>query len=276
MTRRSRLALALPVALALWSALLAGCAALMPAQSAPEGAAPEAGATSAGAAAGAVAQPRAAVDSLPSAEAERVLATLPEPIPAAERVPPPAAAPDTARSDSVVFAPDTSGAAVPVPAPTAPLGDKPGSAELAAAAGALAVDSLAARGGAASGAAAGAGGATTGGAATGGKSGGAAGSSTSSAGAATGAAAAGAKSTAAESGPCYRLQVAAPTDRKQAENMKQAAESQLELPFTVAKVKTLYKVRTRDCLSADAAQHLKQRARASGFGGAFVVAPESR
>jgi hypothetical protein len=236
-------------------ALLEGCAALMPAPgSAPAttAAGAPAGTPAAAGASAAAGATHAAIDSLPSAEAQRVLDSIPDPIPAGERVPPPAAASaDSVHADSAA---DTASTAVPVPEPTAPLGDKPGSAELAAAAGAvLAADSLAAHGAPA---VAGAG-ATSAGAA-GAKSG--AGVANSVAGAS------------APAGPCYRLQVASSTDRQQAESMKRAAESQLELPFAVTKVKTLYKVRTRDCLDGAAVKNLRERARASGFGGAFSVA----
>ena len=158
---------------------------------------------------------------------------------------------------------DTSGG-VPVPSPTEALGDKPGGAELAAAAGgvALAADSLAGGAPQAAGAPAKSGSPSTTKPAT---SGAAPGSAPVAA-----AGAAGASAT-SKPDPCYRLQVAAPADRSQADSMKRAAESQLELPFTVTKVQTLYKVRTRDCLDAQAAEHLRARARASGFSGAFTV-----
>jgi hypothetical protein len=250
--------------MALTLASLEGCASLMPAQPAPSGAAPAgapAGAAAGAQGTGAAVTAHAPVDSLPSSEAQRVLDSIPEPIPAAERVPPPAVAAAgagaAAASDSAA---DSLGAAVPVPAPTAPLGDKPGSAELAAAAGGVAAmpDSL---GASATGAKAGA--------AAAGAAAGTAGAAASKPAASSGAAAAsgGAK----PAGPCYRLQVAAPKDRTQAESMKRAAESQLEVPFTITKVQTLYKVRTRDCLDEDAVQHLRARARASGFSGAFTT-----
>ena len=56
-------------------------------------------------------------DSLPTADAREVLATIPEPLPPGDRVPPPAAA-DT---NSV----ETAEGDVPTPAPTQPLGDTP-------------------------------------------------------------------------------------------------------------------------------------------------------
>jgi hypothetical protein len=249
------------LSMALAGALLQGCAALLPVNPQATGAA--GGATPTASAGGAAAAtPRAVVDSLPSADAQRVLESIPEPIPAAERVPPPAvpSAADSARAGAGTdAAADTQGAAVPVPEPTAPLGDRPGSAELAAAAGgaAIAGDSLAARGAGGSGAAGGAAGAASGAAAKPGARSGAGGA---------------APAGATLAGPCYRLQVAASADHAQAESMKRAAESQLELPFTIAKVKTLYKVRTRDCLGQQAAETLRTRARASGFGGAFTIA----
>jgi len=256
-----------------------GCASLMPAtpNSAPASgsaisAAPQASGGGASAASGA---PRAVVDSLPSADAQRVLDSIPEPIPAAERVPPPA--PDSLHTTTAA---DTTRAVVPVPEPTAPLGEKPGSAELAAAAGGVAAaDSAGARGAGAAASAPASGSAAPGGAAS------PAGSASAGSAAATGAVASGSSAAGGSNaagaaaprpgtpggGPCYRLQVAAPKERAEAESMKRAAESQLELPFTITQVKSLYKVRTRDCLGEDAVQHLRARARASGFSGAFTV-----
>lgn len=64
------------------------------------------------------ARPLMPADSLPSGDAQAVLATIPEPLPPGDRVPPPAPAP----------APDTSAAEgdVPTPAPTRPMGDADG------------------------------------------------------------------------------------------------------------------------------------------------------
>jgi hypothetical protein len=241
--------------------LLQGCAALMPVTpttSGESGSGAPANSTAGGAtgaqAGSAAAATRAPLDSLPSSDAKRVLDSIPEPVPAAERVPPPAAAAGVAAGADSAAA-DSQGASVPIPAPTAPLGDKPGNAELAAAAGGAvgaAADSLAAHG---SPSAAGASGA---------------GSSVSAANPAAPAGAAGAAAV-KPPGSCYRLQVAAPKERSQAESMKRAAESQLEVPFTITHVKTLYKVQTRDCLDVDAVQHLRARARASGFSGAFTT-----
>jgi hypothetical protein len=250
-------ALALLIASLLVS--LEGCAALMPVtpgtSGEPGSAAPENSPAGGGAAA-----THAPIDSLPSSDAKRVLDSIPEPVPAADRVPVATAAGVAAGAAAGVgvvagadsAAADSQSASVPIPAPTTPLGEKPASAELAAAAGATA-DSLGAHGAPAA--------TGTSGAA----------SSAPSARPAAPAGAAGAAA-ATPAGSCYRLQVAAPKVRSQAESMKRAAESQLEVPFTITQVKTIYKVHTRDCLDADAVQHLRARARASGFSGAFTTA----
>ena len=248
---------ALMIALVLL-ATLEGCASLMPVQPAPSGTASAGAPTGAAGGTGAGVTTRAPIDTLPSSEAQRVLDSIPEPIPAAERVPPPAVAAAAGAAAGAVAAGDSAAdslsASVPVPEPTAPLGDKPGSAELAAAAGGAAIasgDSLGSPG-------------ASSGAATGGASAGAAAQPVAGSGA-------GGAAAAKPAGPCYRLQIAAPKDRTQAESMKRAAESQLEVPFTITKSQSLYKVHTRDCLGEDAVQHLRARARASGFSGAFTT-----
>jgi hypothetical protein len=159
-------------------------------------------------------------DSLPSPEAQRVLGTLPEPVPAAERAPGPA--------DST---------AIPTPSPTQPLGDKPGSLELM-----LTPDSTltlpppprasaadSARTHASSG-----------------------------------------------SGPCYKLQVGAPSESAKAAQLRLAATSQLELEFDILKIRGLYKVRSRDCLSRGSVDRLRERALAAGFHGVFAVAENKK
>jgi hypothetical protein len=73
------------------------------------------------------------------------------------------------------------------------------------------------------------------------------------------------------SGECFRLQVAAPAERVKAESRRSAAESLLLVPMVIERDKGLYKVRTRDCLSREAAASLRHRATESGFTGAFVI-----
>jgi cell division septation protein DedD len=68
---------------------------------------------------------------------------------------------------------------------------------------------------------------------------------------------------------CWRVQVAAPPEQDRAQRLVDAARSQLLLPFVIEGEGGLFKVRVRDCLSADAANDLRRRALASGFAGAF-------
>ncbi len=176
----------------------------------------------------------AAIDSGPSADAEAVLATIPEPLDSSLRVPPPV----PAEADT--------GAAVPVPVETVPLGV--GSA----------VDSLFAAPGAtaAPGTPPPTGGATGAGAAAG-------------AGAAGAGTAAG--TPARPAGPCFRVQVAAPDNAPEADAKRAAATSLLLAPFVVDKEGKLFKVRSRDCLDDAAATRLRDRAVNNGFDGAFKV-----
>jgi SPOR domain len=210
----------------------------------------------------------AVVDSGPSSEARAVLSTIPDPIPAGEQVPPPARVarlyppvdmtPGRAGADSMgggTWVSDTSAAGegmasdsagvvrdangVPVPEPTLPLGQRrtvvpilPDSVLRAAA------DSVLRAGPPA-------------------------------AGATTGPAALPAAPSSATPDSCWRVQVAAPEEPDRAERLRSAAESLLLIPMVVEREKGLYKVRTRDCLSAAAAQTLKTRASETGFDGAF-------
>jgi hypothetical protein len=181
----------------------------------------------------------AVIDSTPSPDALAVLSTIPEPLgrPSDRSVattapvePAPASAPaDTtaaAPTDSASSAP-TDSAGVPVPEPTRPLGDRPGSLASAAL-----PDSVAAP----------------------------------------------AASTPPSSAPpaapvspdsCWRVQVAAPPERERAERLAEAARSQLVIAVVVERESGLYKVRSKDCLTAVAADDLKRRAIATGFDGAF-------
>ena len=71
--------------------------------------------------------------------------------------------------------------------------------------------------------------------------------------------------------PCWRLQVAAPDERAKADSRMEAAQSLLLVPMVIEREKGLWKVRTRDCQSREAADALRRRAIESGFEGAFVV-----
>ena len=72
-------------------------------------------------------------------------------------------------------------------------------------------------------------------------------------------------------GACWRVQVAAPEQRAMADSRRQAAQSLLLVPMTVETEGRLHKVRTRDCLTREAADAIKRRATDSGFEGVFLV-----
>lgn len=79
------------------------------------------------------------------------------------------------------------------------------------------------------------------------------------------------KHSAASPDTCWRVQLAAPIERAEAEAKRAAAESQLILPMVIEDEHGRHKVRTRDCLSAVAADALRARALASGFPDAFRI-----
>ncbi|MFI5370532.1 MAG: hypothetical protein ACHQ52_03165 [Candidatus Eisenbacteria bacterium] len=70
-------------------------------------------------------------------------------------------------------------------------------------------------------------------------------------------------------GPCWGVQVGAPTERAKAESLREAAQSLLLVPMTIVEEKGRHKVRTTHCLAAAAADSLRRRAVMSGFSGAF-------
>lgn len=72
-------------------------------------------------------------------------------------------------------------------------------------------------------------------------------------------------------GACWRVQVAAPEQRDMAESRRDAAQSLLLVPMTIETEAGLHKVRTRDCLTREAADAIKRRATDSGFVGVFLV-----
>jgi hypothetical protein len=72
-------------------------------------------------------------------------------------------------------------------------------------------------------------------------------------------------------GPCWRLQVAAPAEREKAQSRFDAAQSLLLVPMVIEREAGLYKVRTRDCMTREAADALRRRATDSGFDGSFLI-----
>jgi hypothetical protein len=68
---------------------------------------------------------------------------------------------------------------------------------------------------------------------------------------------------------CWRVQLAAWADRVKAERYLAAARSQLGVPLAVEKLGGLFKVRTSGCLDGTAADALRRRAHDAGFDGAF-------
>jgi hypothetical protein len=68
---------------------------------------------------------------------------------------------------------------------------------------------------------------------------------------------------------CWRVQFAAPAKSAEAEMRRSAAQSLLMVPVVIEKKAGLFKVRTTECLSEDAADRLRARARSSGFEDAF-------
>jgi hypothetical protein len=77
----------------------------------------------------------------------------------------------------------------------------------------------------------------------------------------------------APAGPCWRVQVAAVPEQARAKALRDAAQSQLMLDMVIELEKKLYKIRTKDCMSTEAADRLKQHAIDDGFSGAFRYKP---
>jgi hypothetical protein len=193
----------------------------------------------------------APADSVPSPEALAVLDSIPEPLAPEERfrarrrpaiaaivdssaIPIPAEVAPTAADSS-----EAGHAEAPVPAPTHPLGDRPGALErmLAADSAATADSSARAR--------------------------------SSGAGAGPSGTASAPKSSAPDT--CFRVQVGAPAEIARANQLRDAAASQLLVPMVVEKERGLYKVRTRDCYTRESADRLRTRAVGAGFKGVFRI-----
>jgi hypothetical protein len=262
----------------------AGCAPMTSGTAKPTSAAPPpASSTSAGAPAHEstpVPAPTAAgMDTtMPSADAQRVLARIPEPLTPAQQALNPSQDTTAARGRAVApAAAYDSLQAAPVPAATQPLGtetstvtmgDAP-AASAASPAGTAVAPSAASAGGAATGAAAPASAGAA--AAAGGAAAGAAAASTPAA-SATSAAAPSASGN-GEKAPCWRLQVGAPleSEKDKADARLEAAQSLLVTNFTIVPEKGYLKIRTSDCMSRDVADALKKRAVESGFNDAFLL-----
>jgi len=73
--------------------------------------------------------------------------------------------------------------------------------------------------------------------------------------------------------PCWRVQVAAVPEQARAKALRDAAQSQLMMDMVIEVEKKLYKVRTKDCLTTEAADRIKQHAIDDGFPGAFRFKP---
>ena len=85
--------------------------------------------------------------------------------------------------------------------------------------------------------------------------------------------AAGSQANPAPPDPCWRVQVAAVPEQARAKALRDAAQSQLMTDVVVEVEKKLYKIRTKGCLTAEAADRLKQHAIDDGFSGAFRFKP---
>ena len=193
----------------------------------------------------------AAPDTVPSPEARGVLATIPEPLAPGERVPPPAVAPGRGvisgpaatpaeSTETAAGEPETSRSEIPVPTPTPVLGERPlpqvvSSADTSAPASAPPAGLLPPPP---------ANEHPRAGAARGGH---------------------------ASRDTCWRVQIAAPSERAKAQRYLEAGQSQLLVPLVIEKENGLFKVRTRDCLGQQAADVLKRRALDAGFTGVFRV-----
>lgn len=71
---------------------------------------------------------------------------------------------------------------------------------------------------------------------------------------------------------CWRVQFIAPAGRATADARRAAVESLFGVRAVVVREKGLHKVRTAECLGGTAARALRDRARLSGFEGAFTLA----
>ena len=193
------------------------------------------------------------VDTHPSANAQKVLRTIPEPLASSDRVPPPAVAsvrdssaapPDSARGELVsdstgtmneTTEAETDSSRVPMPEPREVLGDfslpQPIPDHLLASNAGAAVP-------------------------TGGYG---------------GAVAVGSSAAPVLPDSCWGVQLAAPAEAGRAEALRSAAQSLLMVPMTIDVSGGRHRVRTRDCLTAESSEKLRRRAIDSGFADAFRI-----
>lgn len=254
--RQVRLARAAGIVLGALLACATGCA---PVAKPPASATPPPASGSAAPAPGTPAGKPAAApsrsDSLPSPDAERLLATIPEPLSPSQQVPPDSTkpraipAPEAAYDTLRVQLPASEAGAVPVPAPT-PVAAAPGVTFAPPESTSRAAPATPAPASSAPGTTA--------------PEPAAAPSTAPAAASGTGAAASG-------SGPCWRVQVAAPATRAEAESRLEAAQSLLVVQMTIVPEKGLFKVRTSECMTRETADSVKRRALESGFDGSFLV-----
>jgi len=211
--------------------VLAACLELAGCANVPPAAPPAPRGPAASSAAATPAPAAAVVDNSPSREALEVLATIPEPLETGDRTPAPPAAPGAPATPGVSAA-DTVSADVPVPTPTPVLGERPVPEVLAP------TDTTAQPVAPAPPAMTGSPG-TTG------------------------------AQVRTPADACWRVQIAAPADRRKAEGYLEAGRSQLAVPLVIEKEKGLFKVRTRECMDGASADRLRRRALEAGFAGVF-------
>jgi hypothetical protein len=68
---------------------------------------------------------------------------------------------------------------------------------------------------------------------------------------------------------CWGIQVAAPTEADRAEAIRSAAQSLLLIPMKIDAAGGRFRVQTRDCMSAEVAEKLRRRAIDTGFADTF-------
>ncbi len=68
---------------------------------------------------------------------------------------------------------------------------------------------------------------------------------------------------------CWGIQVAAPTEADRAESIRSAAQSLLLIPMKIDAAGGRFRVQTRDCMSAEVAEKLRTRAIDTGFADTF-------
>jgi cell division septation protein DedD len=72
-------------------------------------------------------------------------------------------------------------------------------------------------------------------------------------------------------GACYEVQITATADPAKARSLADQAAHRLQVKTRVLSAGGLYRIRAGGCLDGAAAARLRDRARAGGYGGAFVT-----